>query len=586
MTDLIDDPMSEPSTTNHVTPSRKPRAWRWVVASLVSIAMLLAMSGIAAFAQTGGSVGPTFVPATAIGYGEIRLDLPGDQHDELAAFMANFPGFADVANFDTKLNQALDQLLSSGSSGAATWTGNIQTWSNGQVALGLLALPGSVQPTPAAQPSPAVQPSPVAETSPLVVLGAQPSMVVALGVKDRAALETQVTTLIGEDSVSTEEYAGTTITTAGDTSYAITDQYLLVSPSASDIKTSLDVLAGTTPSLADDPDYQVAAAHLASPNLGEFYLSTSGLKPFIEQMLSQQQGGAALAPMLAQLPAWVGGYAQVSADHLTIGASLPIVSSGWVPSVRESDLAAHFPAGTLAYLEVRDLGTIIDALLGQLKLQLLADPDKAQSVAGLEQRMGPLDKLLDFVQDGALGISLDDRQLSAGIVATLSDPASGESRINDMLGLLMLLSGGDSTPYTIAQATVNGVNVTTITLLPSSGIPTNLPFEPTVSIAVSGVYLYLGLGDFAAKALGQDPATSLAADPRYATAVTEAGTPNGGVIWVDVAAAAPLVVGLMGADDASYETNVKPFVDAVDVFVGTATVDADVVSLKALLFVK
>ena len=121
--------------------NRRPRLWRSVVAFLVSVSLLLAMTGVAVFAQTGATGGPAFVPATAVGYGELRLDLPGDQHDQLAAFMAHFPGFADPSSFDTKLSQLLDQALSSATGGSATWSGNIQTWSNGQVGLGVLALP-------------------------------------------------------------------------------------------------------------------------------------------------------------------------------------------------------------------------------------------------------------------------------------------------------------------------------------------------------------------------------------------------------------------------------------------------------------
>ena len=51
-------------------------------------------------------------------------------------------------------------------------------------------------------------------------------------------------------------------------------------------------------------------------------------------------------------------------------------------------------------------------------------------------------------------------------------------------------------------------------------------------------------------------------------------------------AATPLLVQMAGADDASYQTNIKPWVDALDTFVATATVDGDIASLKALLFVK
>ena len=68
--------------------------------------------------------------------------------------------------------------------------------------------------------------------------------------------------------------------------------------------------------------------------------------------------------------------------------------------------------------------------------------------------------------------------------------------------------------------------------------------------------------------------------------MSEAGTPNAGVVWLDVAAAAPLLVQVAGANDASYETNIKPWVDALDTFVLAATTDKDIVSLKALLFVK
>ncbi len=547
-----------------MSPTRRPRPWRWVIAFLVSMAMLLAVSGVAVFAQTGSTGGPAFVPATATAFGEIRLDMPGDQHDQLAAFMAHLPGFADPSSFDTKLDEALDQALGSATGGAATWTGNIKTWSNDQFAIGLLALP-----------------DPATTTS-----DAQPPIVVGLGVKDRSALEDQLKTLVSSDTATTEDYAGTTITTSGTASYAVTDQYLLVSPTAADLKTSLDVLAGTRPSLADDPSFKAAAASMASPNLGEFYVATSALKPFLAQQLATQPGGAAMLAQLDNLPLWVGGYAQVASSNLTLGLSTQLADISMAPSVRDTDLAAHFPSGTLAYLETRDLGRTVDALLAQLKVQLAADPSSSQTITGIEQQLGPLDQLLSFVEDGSVGISVTDTGFSAGIVATLSDEAVGGTRIQTLLGLLRIVGGGANSPFTVTSSDVNGVTVTTITLKPSAGIPANLPFAPAISVAISDSHLYLGLGDFAATALAQDPATSLAADQRYSAAVAEAGTPNAGVIWVDLAGVAPLVASMGAANDPSYATDIKPWVDALDSFVATATVDGDIASLKALLFVK
>jgi Protein of unknown function (DUF3352) len=558
MTDMTNAPMLDPLPLRPAG-TRRPRLWRSVLAFLVSVSLLLAMTGVAVFAQTGASGGPNFVPATAIAYGEVRLDLPGDQHDQLAAFMAHFPGFADPSSFDTKLSELLDQALSSSTGGALTWSGNIQTWSNGDVGLGLLSLPTTA--------------------------GADPSVVIGVGVRDRAALETQLSTMVGTKPVTTLDYAGATITTAGNASYAVTDTYLLISPAVADVQTSLDVLGGTVPSLATNADYQAARATQPADDLGSFYVSVASLKPFIDQMLSGQSGAGMILDQLVNLPVWVGGYAQVADDHLALGFSTKLATSGMLPTVRATDLAAHFPADTLAYVELHDLGTTLDTFLGQIKTQLSADPKDSEQLAQVEQQFGTtLDKLFDVVDDGAVGIGFDGQQLSAGIVATLNDPAVGGARIQKFLGLLRLLGG--SLPVDITSADVNGTTVTTITLQQAAGTPTNLPFTPAVSIAVSDGHLYIGLGDFAATALAQDPQSSLATDPRYSAAVTEAGAPNAAVIWVDVAAAAPLLVQMAGADDASYETNVKPWVDALDYFVATATVDGDIASLKALLFVK
>ncbi len=104
---------------------------------------------------------------------------------------------------------------------------------------------------------------------------------------------------------------------------------------------------------------------------------------------------------------------------------------------------------------------------------------------------------------------------------------------------------------------------------------------------MTGGHLYLGLGDFAATAIAQDPQTSLATDPRYVTALTAAGTPNAGVVWIDVAAAVALAesMGAM-ANTPNYATEIKPFADALDTFMATATVNGDIATLKALLFVK
>ena len=51
-----------------------------------------------------------YMPTTATSYVEVRLDLPGDQRQKLAAFLANFPGFKDQSQVEPKLNDVLDRI--------------------------------------------------------------------------------------------------------------------------------------------------------------------------------------------------------------------------------------------------------------------------------------------------------------------------------------------------------------------------------------------------------------------------------------------------------------------------------------------
>ena len=104
---------------------------------------------------------------------------------------------------------------------------------------------------------------------------------------------------------------------------------------------------------------------------------------------------------------------------------------------------------------------------------------------------------------------------------------------------------------------------------------------------MTGGHLYLGLGDFAATAIAQDPATSLATDPRYARRSPPRAPPTR--VSCGSTSRPPCALACRwapGRQPVNYETDIKPWVDALDSFMATATVDGDIASLKALLFVK
>ncbi len=544
--------------------SQRPRPIRWVVALLVTIAMLVATTGVVVFAQTGSSGGPAFAPATTVAWAELRLDLPGNQEEELSALLGHLPGFADPAALHAKVNELLDQVVSEVSSGGASWTGDVDPWSNRQFGLALLEIPASVT-------------SGSGSSEP-------PSMVIGLGVKDRTALEARLASFLTQAPISTEQYAGATVTTVDDdVSYAVTDQYLLVAPRAADVKASLDVLAGTAPGLAEDDAFAVAAQRIPADRLGAFYFSLSALRPLIESQLAGQPGSAVALDMLDQIPAWVSGYSQAASDHLTIATDMQAPASLPLPSMRETDLASRFPSGALVYLELRDLGRTFHAGIEALLSQVPADD--AQGLAQVEQMLGaPIEELLDPVEDVALGVSVTGGTVDAGIAATLSDPAAAQTRVTSLLALVRLFA--TQSGATVSEAQVAGVPVTTITLPDADGMRAfAAPIEPSVSVAIADDHLYIGLGDFVERALTQDGTASLASDARFVRVVGAAGTPNSGFAYVDIAGAQALFES-MGAPDDQYRTDVKPWLDALDALVLSSAASDDTLSSKVLLFVR
>ena len=113
-----------------------------------------------------------------------------------SASSRTFPGFADQANFDLKVDETFNKWAGDASKGQLTYTGMVKPWFSGQVAVGLLQMPGAGTEHPDL-----------------------PRVVVGFGVKDRAKLDTTigtVETLAGGATSATfsdEDYKGTTLTT-------------------------------------------------------------------------------------------------------------------------------------------------------------------------------------------------------------------------------------------------------------------------------------------------------------------------------------------------------------------------------------
>ena len=139
-----------PTAPVEVASTRQPSRGRWAIAGLVAF-LVVALSAIGLVALVGAqneAVVASWAPADAMAYVEVRGDLPGDQQQNLGRFLAHFPGFADQSTLDTKIDEALDKLVSKASDGKHDWSKEIKPWFGGQVGMSVSGFP-----TPGTDPS-------------------------------------------------------------------------------------------------------------------------------------------------------------------------------------------------------------------------------------------------------------------------------------------------------------------------------------------------------------------------------------------------------------------------------------------------
>jgi hypothetical protein len=530
-------------STPAVTPTHGRHAHlRWAVALVATVALIVSGSGLVVFAQSGAgeSQGPVFVPSDAAIYLEARVDMPAGQDEALAQMLTAFPGFADTASFDMKV----DELLS----GLAAEMGLERTEADlvGDVLTGEMGLS-------------------IGDLGAAIMGGGDPAMLVGLAVADPALAAMLLESMAGD--VDEEIYSGTTILSDLSTSGAIHEGWMLLSNDISQVKTAIDVLDGTVPSLADDPGFSTSFARVPSGHLGAAYVDLQSFGSLIDLagMMATGETGLDLPvdDLSAMLPQDMGMFLAAEADRLnlevlvTAGESTPSLPLG------ESELAGLFPADTQLYLEAREVGASVkaalDALVGTLSAQGEGAPadDSMGDMGGLgdlsdiEALLGeespitgllggvPLPEFLDFVADASVGAGLSSDGLWLGMAGEVTDQAVATDRVSTITSLVRLFGGDPAqTGISVETEMVGDVEVTSIMLpldemLAESGLPISV--GDSISVAVSDGYLLLGLGDFVQSALAAEAAGSLGASAGYLDAVGE-DTANTGLMYMNVSA--------------------------------------------------
>ena len=561
---------------------------RWSVAAIATAALVVSGSGLVAFAQSsaGGSQGPAFVPADAAVYVEARIDMPGGQADAIAEMLTAFPGFADPGSFDMKVDEVLAGL--SAEMGVAVPAGDLV----GDVLTGEIGLAlGDLE---------------------SAMMGGEPSLLIGLAVADAESASVAMDALIADsvEPMTESTYNDVTIHTDASSSppmsVAMYSDWMLIGTGEEMVQSSIDVLDGAAPGLADEPDFATAWGRLPDARLGAAYVDFAPLTGLLDMATMMAEGETGMSvptdDIMALLPNDMVASLAAESDRLNLEVLVTPGVPGAEARVHESDLALSFPADTQIYLEMRDVGsglqTILDEGVALLEAQDTGAMDDTMGMSEIDMLLSedspitallgvPLSEFLDFVGDAGVGASLSSDGLMLGIAGDVTDAATAEERVTSLLTILrMFLLSGEDPGMGIESTEVAGVEVTTITLpidqtLAESGLP--LAVGDSFDVALTEDMLLIGMGDFVENAIIADPADSLGASAGYTDALA-GDTANAGVTYMNVSSLLAALDPMLAMMAPEWEM-IAPYATGVDRMIVVPTADEEVARARMSVIV-
>jgi hypothetical protein len=514
------------------------------IVAIVAVAFLAGRGGIVAGA-------PDYLPATTVAYADVRLDMPGDQRDQLAQLLSRFPGFADQAAFESKLDETFDRLLSQVGDGGYTYTGDVKPWFSGQVALAITSLPdfsGSISSVPA--------------------LG-------LIGVKDATKARTSIEGILDKARaqnarVSEEAFEGATLWTIEDPSartpelgravLALTADMIIVAQDPAAVRASLTLHAKGGATLAGSAAFQAALKPLAEARLGTLYVDGSALRATLSAgLFGAATGVPGLDTALAAFPERIVGALRVEDGRVLAEVRSTLPESAEVPADHASDIAGRVPARSLVYVEAHDVGGAIEGLVTQLKSMpgVAEVTDQLKPVEGI---LGTsLESFLDWVGDVAIVVDVEAGQPRVALVAQVRDTAVAGQRLGQLGALIQLAALDGSAGIHVATSRHADATITELRIDQVPGL--------AVAWALKGETFVIGVGEGSVEAvLDVTEATSLGADARYREALTAAGAQtDSAIVYVDLAAARTAVEAFIpAAERARYDQDARPWLEPFD----------------------
>jgi hypothetical protein len=557
-------------------PASRGARRRWTIAVAV-VAVVVVASAFAFSLLTGRAPDAQvlgYVPEDSIMYGEVRMDLPGDQRANVGAFLSKFPGFADQSTIETKIDEVLDRLVGEASSGSQTFSQDVKPWFAGQLAFSVGALPN---------------PDDVA-TDPSAMDDAR--FLVLVSVKDEALAKAWFDAAIAETGsvASSESYGGATLSVVdGQGAYAILGGTVAVIGDVASVRAAVDT--NGTSGFAAKPEPQAALAATTGDHVGFAYIA---LRPLLEWSSRLAESGVAgdlpSDALLGEVPAWVAVALRVEGDALLMEAIAPKPSTQSAETTnRTSAVVDHVPGNAVALSVSHDYGRgLLDAFEA-----LRSEPAMAEAVDAIDQAIGFLggpDAAVGWIGDFGITVTRTDEAIEGGLIISPTDSAAAGQLFTSLRTLASL--GGVAMGIEVRDEAYAGTTITIVDfgdlndLAGQAGLPPDITIggaapagNVELAYAVTDEVVILGAGPgFVRHVLDTTPETSLASTDRYKSIVDRAG-PGVGVAYADITAIRELFETALAANEpanvAAYEQEIKPFLVPFDVLLATTSVEGE-----------
>ena len=581
-----------------VVVAAKPRRsgrFRWAI-SLAVIALVIGTSVAVAAIITGRSTNATvlgYVPEGTIVYAEARLDLPGDQRRAVGEFLAKFPGFADQAALDTKLDQVLDDVVKDASKGDHTYTTDIAPWFDGELGFSLGSLP------PASSFS-------SGDASAMASFRA----LALLSIKDPAAAQAWFDAAIKKTGAktTTETYNGATLTvfekSGGATAaFTLIDGKVAVAGDIVSVKAAVDSKGAS--GFASEPGPKAALDSATGDYVGFVYVALRPLVDWSSDLSKANPGSSGVqTPPLGEaiknaIPDWSAYWLRLEQDAVVMQAVAPKPETALGPTQnRTSAVIEHIPGTAIVASTSNDLGKTLkqslDLYRSDANLKPVLDQlDQALGLAGGE------DAALGWAGDSAVVINDSDGTPEAGVIVVPTDKAAAPRLFTSLRTLVAL--GGSQQGITLRDESYNGNTITIVDLGDirersgmlggvASGSLTLPAGHIEIAYAVTDDVVVIGSGPgFVKHVLDTTKATSLGSNARYSKLIDRAGAGTG-TTFVDITAIRGLIEKAAGTADptaiAKYEKDIKPFLVPFDAMVASGSVSGDLTRSVVYITVK